>query len=68
MFRKGDIFYLTFLVIAYIPFPEHLKGAYQSYTQADITQLRDIGYDKAFLTVEQGVADYLTWLHGENSQ
>ena len=54
--------------IEYIPFPEHLKGAYQSYTQADITQLRNTGYDKPFLTVEQGVTDYLTWLHSENSK
>ena len=52
--------------IEYIPFPEHLRGAYQSYTQADITHLRNIGYDKPFLTVEQGVADYLAWLHSEN--
>ncbi len=50
--------------IEYIPFPEHLKGAYQSYTQADIGGLRDVGYMKNFLTVKQGVAKYLDWLNG----
>jgi ADP-L-glycero-D-manno-heptose 6-epimerase len=45
--------------IEYIPFPEHLKGSYQSYTQADISDLRNVGYAKEFLTVNQGVAKYL---------
>ena len=49
--------------IEYIPFPEHLKGAYQSYTQADISGLRTAGYMKDFLTVKQGVARYLDWLN-----
>lgn len=49
--------------IEYIPFPEHLKGAYQSYTQADISGLREAGYTKDFLTVKQGVARYLDWLN-----
>ncbi|WP_432743115.1 ADP-glyceromanno-heptose 6-epimerase [Methylobacter sp. G7] len=49
--------------IEYIPFPEHLKGAYQSYTQADISGLRDAGYAEEFLTVKQGVARYLDWLN-----
>jgi len=46
-------------VIQYIPFPEDLRGRYQSYTQADISNLRDAGYDAPFLTVEQGVARYV---------
>jgi ADP-L-glycero-D-manno-heptose 6-epimerase len=49
--------------IEYIPFPEHLKGAYQSYTQADISRLREAGYLKEFLAVKQGVARYLDWLN-----
>ena len=47
----------------YVPFPEHLVGRYQSFTEADTTKLRETGYDKAFLTVEQGVKHYLNWLH-----
>ncbi len=45
-------------VIQYIPFPEDLKGRYQSYTQADLSALRAVGYDTPFLTVEQGVVRY----------
>ena len=45
--------------IRYIPFPEHLKGAYQSYTQADLGALRAAGCDVDFRPVERGVADYL---------
>jgi ADP-L-glycero-D-manno-heptose 6-epimerase len=45
-------------IIRYVPFPEDLKGRYQSYTQADISALRAAGYAAPFLTVEQGVARY----------
>ena len=45
-------------VVQYIPFPEDLRGRYQSYTQADIAALRAVGYDAPFLTVEQGVTRY----------
>jgi ADP-L-glycero-D-manno-heptose 6-epimerase len=48
--------------IEYIPFPEHLKGAYQSYTQADNSLLREAGYTGNFHTVAEGVHKYLTWL------
>jgi ADP-L-glycero-D-manno-heptose 6-epimerase len=46
-------------LISYIPFPDALKGKYQSYTQADISALRAAGYSEAFLTVEQGTASYV---------
>ncbi len=49
--------------IEYIPFPENLKGRYQSFTQADIGNLRKAGYDKPFKTVEEGVRLYLDWLN-----
>jgi ADP-L-glycero-D-manno-heptose 6-epimerase len=50
--------------IRYIPFPEHLEGAYQSYTQADLTQLRACGCDVEFRPVEDGVPAYLDQLCG----
>lgn len=50
--------------LEYIPFPEHLQGRYQSYTQADISGLRDAGYSEPFKTVEEGVKAYLDWLNG----
>ncbi|HES75432.1 MAG TPA: ADP-glyceromanno-heptose 6-epimerase [bacterium] len=46
----------------YIPFPAHLQGAYQSFTQADMRALRATGYDAPFLNVQDGVARYLAWL------
>ncbi len=46
-------------LIEYIPFPDALRGKYQSYTQADISALRKIGYAAPFLTVEQGVGKYV---------
>jgi ADP-L-glycero-D-manno-heptose 6-epimerase len=52
--------------IDYIPFPEHLKGAYQSYTQADISDLRQAGYTKEFLAVKEGVSRYLDFLNRHN--
>lgn len=45
--------------VEYIPFPEGLRGKYQSFTQADISALRRAGYKKPFLTVEEGVARYM---------
>ncbi|MBR2513550.1 MAG: ADP-glyceromanno-heptose 6-epimerase [Halomonas sp.] len=50
--------------IDYIPFPEELKGRYQSYTRADISNLRAAGCDVEFKTVAQGVNAYLEWLNG----
>jgi ADP-L-glycero-D-manno-heptose 6-epimerase len=49
--------------IEYIPFPDHLKGAYQSFTQADLSQLRAAGCEHEFRTVEQGVKAYFDWLN-----
>ena len=52
---KGDI--------EYIRFPEHLQGSYQSYTEADINSLREMGYKNDFLSVEDGVKRYLDILN-----
>lgn len=46
--------------IQYIPFPDALVGKYQSYTQADLTELTMTGdYIKNFATVEEGVKTYI---------
>jgi ADP-L-glycero-D-manno-heptose 6-epimerase len=45
--------------IEYIPFPDALKGKYQSFTEADLTALRKAGYAASFLTVEEGVSRYV---------
>ena len=49
-------------LIDYVAFPEALRGKYQAYTQADLTQLRAAGCDTAFRTVEHGTASYVRWL------
>jgi ADP-L-glycero-D-manno-heptose 6-epimerase len=41
--------------IEYIPFPEGLKGKYQSFTQADLKRLRHSGYEGKFTSIEDGV-------------
>jgi len=56
-------FALTDLVsagaIEYIPFPPALAGKYQSFTQADLGNLRAAGYRGEFRPVEQGVGEYV---------
>ena len=50
--------------IKYIPFPNKLKGAYQSFTEANISKLREAGYKEEFLNVQEGVKRYLDTLEG----
>jgi ADP-L-glycero-D-manno-heptose 6-epimerase len=49
-------------VIEYVPFPPGLKDKYQSFTQADLADLRACGYDAPFFDVQTGVARYVGWL------
>ncbi|OAH97677.1 ADP-glyceromanno-heptose 6-epimerase [Methylomonas methanica] len=49
--------------IKYIPFPEHLKGCYQSFTEANLENLRSTGCQHQFKSVEQGVQLYMEWLN-----
>ena len=45
--------------IRYVPFPDDLKGRYQSFTEADIGALRSAGYPAAFADVRCGIRAYL---------
>ena len=49
--------------IDYIDFPDQLKGAYQSFTQADLSALRSAGYTAAFRDIKEGVFEYLNWMN-----
>ena len=49
-FGKGEL--------VYVPFPEVLKGKYQSFTQADTTHLLAAGYDGGFTDFDQAVGEY----------
>ena len=49
--------------LTYVPFPEYLVGCYQSFTEANLENLRASGCGHQFMSVEDGVSDYLTWLN-----
>ena len=45
--------------IKYIPFPKELEESYQSYTEANLKNLRSVGYKKEFIALDEGVSTYL---------
>ncbi|MDA9100789.1 ADP-glyceromanno-heptose 6-epimerase [Planktomarina sp.] len=44
-------------------FPENLRGAYQPYTQSDLSKLRGAGYSQEFISLEVGINNYLDTLN-----
>ncbi|MBZ4642458.1 MAG: ADP-glyceromanno-heptose 6-epimerase [Deferribacteraceae bacterium] len=46
--------------IEYFDMPEDLRGRYQYFTEADMSKLQSIGYDKDFLSLEEAIKDYVT--------
>lgn len=51
--------------VEFIDFPEHLRGHYQSFTQADLTRLRAAGCPVTFRPVAEGVGEYMRWLNSD---
>ena len=51
-------------MLRYTEFPEDLKGRYQSYTQADVSALRQAGFTAPMRDVQKGVTQYVQALHG----
>jgi ADP-L-glycero-D-manno-heptose 6-epimerase len=49
-----------------IPFPDHLKGKYQTFTEADMTALKESGLNHRFLSLEEGMGKYIERLKGSN--
>jgi len=45
--------------ITFIDTPEDIRGKYQYYTEANITKLRNIGYVKEFMGLDEGVREYV---------
>lgn len=45
-----------------VAFPEHLKGNYQRFTQANLIELQNIGYDCKFTPLKDAVAEYVDLL------
>jgi len=60
---KGVLDYHQRGELSYIPFPDHLVGHYQSFTEADLTKLREAGCDHRFKSVDEGVKAYMEWLN-----
>ncbi len=46
--------------IDYVDLPPELSGKYQYFTEADLTKLRQAGYQAPFKTLEEGVRHYAT--------
>ena len=45
--------------IEFIDIPEDIRDKYQYFTEANMTKLREAGYDKEFTSLEDGVEDYV---------
>ncbi len=45
--------------IGFIDTPEDIRDTYQYFTEADMSKLRSIGYDRAFHTLEAAIDDYI---------
>lgn len=45
--------------IEFVEMPEHLRDRYQYHTQADLTKIRDTGYEKNTNSLNESVADYI---------
>ena len=56
------ISYLKSGYIEYINFPEGLEAQYQAFTEADMSNLRNRGYERQATELEDGVSSYLKFL------
>jgi ADP-L-glycero-D-manno-heptose 6-epimerase len=45
--------------IEYIDMPEAIRDAYQYHTEADLTRLREAGFEDEFTSLEEGVREYV---------
>ncbi|UZR93989.1 ADP-glyceromanno-heptose 6-epimerase [Chondrinema litorale] len=45
--------------ISFIDTPEDIRDKYQYFTEANMQKLLDIGYDKGFHSLEEGIKDYV---------
>ena len=52
--------------IQHVPFPEHLVGKYQRFTEADLSRLRSAGYSRPFRSLEAGMSEYFQVLEEAN--
>ena len=45
--------------IGFIDTPEDIRDTYQYFTEADLSKLRGIGYDRPMTSLEEGVTEYV---------
>jgi ADP-L-glycero-D-manno-heptose 6-epimerase len=45
--------------ITFVPTPTDIRDKYQYFTEANMKKLTDIGYNKPFHTLEEGISDYI---------
>ena len=45
--------------ISFIDTPEDIRDTYQYFTEANMSKLREAGYDKDFYSLEEGIEDYV---------
>ena len=48
--------------IEFIDMPAALVGRYQDFTEASLKKLTSVGYDRAPMSLETGVAHYVNWM------
>ena len=53
--------------IKFIPFPDSLKGKYQSFTCADLTNLIEDGFCNEFIGISDGIKSYISYLNNERN-
>ncbi len=46
--------------IVFVDTPVDIRDKYQYFTEADMSKLRSAGYNEAFMTLEEGIHDYVT--------
>lgn len=45
--------------ISFVPTPEDIRDNYQYFTEANMSKLRSAGYERPFITLAEGVDDYV---------
>ena len=45
--------------VNYVPTPEDIRDTYQYFTEADMQKLQSAGYTDAFMSLEEGISDYI---------
>lgn len=45
--------------VEFVEMPEHLRDRYQYHTQANLTRIREVGYESGTTTLDTAVADYV---------